>query len=54
MNSEMVPVCFHIQEDKHKNKLSLRATILPSWTRKQVTGAAQVCSVLSGSYLQGS
>lgn len=29
INSEMVPVCFHIEEDKDMNMLHLRATILP-------------------------
>lgn len=41
INSEMVLVCFHIQEDKDMNKHSSGATILPFWTQKQVTGPAQ-------------
>lgn len=45
INLGMVPIRFHIQGNKNMNKLSLRATILPSWTQKQVTGAAQaLCS----------
>lgn len=41
LTQRRVPICFHIPEDKDMNKLCLRATVLPSWTQKQVTGAAQ-------------
>lgn len=39
INSELVPVCFQIQEDKDMNKINLRATMLPILgSKKQVNG----------------
>lgn len=55
INSELVPVCFQIQEDKDMNKISLRATILPALGSKKQEdeGCMGQCSVVSGDHLQG-
>lgn len=39
INSELLPVCFQIQEDKDVNKISLRPTVLPILgCKKRVNG----------------